>query len=174
LPAGDLHLWDLSLERDTEVAYVARIGRGDVIALNRDGKMGVPVKTGHMPCAMAFDAGRRLLYVANYEDDTVTVIDLAQGRASATIPVGPHPQAIVADPEANLIYVANMHGDSISVIDGAIKKVVATLKAGRHPYGLTVDTQNGVVYAADFDADAVTAVDVRGLRESAMRRAAHL
>jgi YVTN family beta-propeller protein len=169
MPVGDLHLWDLSLEPDTGVTYVARIGRGDVIALDRYGKVGVPVKTGRMPCATALDAVRRLLYVANYEDDTVTVIDLAQGAAIATVPVGPHPQAIAADPQANLIYAANMHGDSISVIDGAQKKVVATLKAGRHPYALTVDTQNGTVYAADFDADAVTAVDVRDLRENAMR-----
>ena len=174
MPVGDLHLWDLSLEPDTEVTYVARIGRGDVIALDRYGKVGVPVKTGRMPCATSLDEVRRLLYVANYEDDTVTVIDLAQGAAIATVPVGPHPQAIAADPQANLIYVANMHGDSISVIDGAQKKVVATLKAGRHPYALTVDTQNGTVYAADFDADAVTAVDVRDLRENAMRPAAHL
>jgi YVTN family beta-propeller protein len=174
LPAGDLHLWDLSLEPDTGVAYVARIGRGDVIVLHRDGSVGLPVKTGRMPCATALDTVRRLLYVANYEDDTVTVINPAQGRAIATIPVGPHPQAIVADPQANLIYVANMHGDSISVIDGAQKKVVATLNAGHHPYALTVDTQNGTVYAADFDADAVTAVDVRDLRENAMRRKVHL
>ena len=58
---------------------------------------------------------------------TVTRLDLATGRATATIAVGLHPTAMVWDEDRHRLYVANGNQDSVSVIDTRTQQVRQTL-----------------------------------------------
>jgi YVTN family beta-propeller protein len=97
----------------------------------------------------------------NYLDASVTVIDAADHRVTATVKVGDHPQAIAVDETANLVYVANTHANTVTVIDGSSHAVVTTLKAGIAPFAIAVDPKLKMLYVANSSGPPFTQIDVR-------------
>src|SRR5579863_9249867 len=63
----------------------ARADRYSVVAT-------IPV--GHDPCALAVNATTNTLYVADYADNAVSVIDGTTNLITKTIPVGTYPFAV--------------------------------------------------------------------------------
>ena len=113
---------------------------------------------GLMQPAFAAPAGKA--YVANFKDNTVSVIDTADGKVVATIPVvqGPHGMAITRD--GRTVYVAGDGSSSLSVIDTATDKVVKTVEVGKTPNGLAL-TPDGKNPASDV---AVVTTEPRDLK----------
>ena len=80
-------------------------------------KVTATVSVGKGPLAVAVNPVTNKIYVANFDGDTVTVIDGAT-NSTATVSVGDHPQAVAVNPETDKIYVVNNRSDSVTVIDG--------------------------------------------------------
>ena len=84
------------------------------------------VPAGNSPVGMAVNSLTNKSYVANSDDNTVTVIDGATNNTT-TVAVGIYPSAVVVNPATNQIYVANSCGNdpscvslgTVTVIDGA-------------------------------------------------------
>jgi YVTN family beta-propeller protein len=105
-------------------------------------------------------------YVANYGDNSVTVIDTEMDRAIATVPAGNRPQAIAFDAARNLVLVANTHDDIVTVMDGSTYIVLEKVPAGKHPYALAVDSDSDSLYVADLEGDRpFTIVPLPGIRK---------
>ena len=149
LPMGATHPWAFARNPVTSILYVTRIGNADVVAYNEQSHTSSIIKTGNYPCAIAINSRTNRVYVLNYADETVTVIDGAANRVLATLPVGNHPQAIAVDEDANQAYVANVHGNTLTVIDGSKNLVSEALPAGKNPYGLVVAGKSGAVVTAN-------------------------
>jgi uncharacterized repeat protein (TIGR01451 family) len=80
---------------------------------------------GANPVAVAVNPVTNKVYVANADDDTVSVIDLASHH-DKTIAVGDYPRWIAINVESNTIYVSNLVGANTTIIDGATDTVIAT------------------------------------------------
>lgn len=106
------------------------------------------------------------IYVGNFGDSTVSVIDSASSKVVATVPVatGPHGMAITAD--GGTVFVTSDGSSSMSVIDTASDKVVKTVDVGKTPNGLALTpdgkqllvTINGEDRVAFLDAASQTQV----------------
>ena len=48
-----------------------------------------------------------IVYVANYDDDTVSVIDGKTNSVTSNIKVGTSPSAVSVNPSTNIVYVTN-------------------------------------------------------------------
>lgn len=154
------HLWGLSVNAATGAVYVTRTGKAELIEIKSGQITSVPV--GATPCAVAVNPQTNSVYVANYADSTVSVIDGTTHTAMATIPVGLHPQALAIDSAANLVYVANTHGNSVSVIDGAKQTVIATLPAGENPFAIAAIPNRRRAVVANLNGPSYTIIDVAG------------
>lgn len=75
------------------------------------------------------------VYVANFEDDTVSVISTATNTVTHTISVGNTPRGITAS--NGKIYVENYQAGTVSVINPATHAVTATVAVGNTPAGFT-------------------------------------
>jgi YVTN family beta-propeller protein len=128
----------------------------DIVALVEKTHAVSTIPVGRIPCALAINPVTRRLYVVNYGDETLSILDLQTRTTIATLPVGPHPQGLAVDSKSNRIYVANVHGNSVTVIDGARNGVVGVRTAGNHPYAIAIDQGSGRVYAANYGAPWVT------------------
>lgn len=53
---------------------------------------------GKSPYSVAVDPGSRTVYVANYDDGTVSVMDASTRTVTATVPVGKTPEGVAVDP----------------------------------------------------------------------------
>ena len=77
-----------------------------------------PLTVETSPWAIAVNPVTNTIYVANYDDDDVSVIDGSTNTVGHDISVGNNPDAILVDPVNNLIYVANYSSNSVTVING--------------------------------------------------------
>jgi YVTN family beta-propeller protein len=71
-----------------------------------------------MSAYISVDPVRNIVFVANYESDTISVIDGATGTTT-NVPVGKKPGPIAVNPITNRIYVLNEASDSVTVLDAA-------------------------------------------------------
>jgi len=67
------------------------------------------------------------VYVANYGDNSVSVISTATNNVTATVPVGTHPHGLAVSPDGAYVYVANYGNNSVSVISTATNTVTRTI-----------------------------------------------
>jgi YVTN family beta-propeller protein len=74
------------------------------------------------------------VYVANFLDTTVSVIDTATNTVvGSPITVGAAPVGVAVTPDGSKVYVANVASDTVSVIDTASNTVTATIPVGNRP-----------------------------------------
>lgn len=78
------------------------------------------------------------LWVTDFGDGAVQVLQTATGRILANISVGKEPVGISFDAYSDLMYVANYGSGTVSVLDTIHRQVVATipLGIGTTPYGV--------------------------------------
>lgn len=99
------------------------------------------------------------VYVGNFKDNTVSVIDTAAGKVVATVPVaaGPHGMAITQD--GRTVYVSGDGSSSLDVIDTATDKVVKTINVGKAPNGVALTPDNRLLLVAVYGEDRIAFVD---------------
>ena len=98
-------------------------------------------------------------YVANFKDNTVSVIDTDARNVIATVPVsaGPHGMAITDD--GRTVYVSGDGSSSLNVIDTATDKVVKTIDVGKAPNGIALTPDNRLLLVAVYDDNRVAFID---------------
>ena len=84
------------------------------------GASGSPIAVGNNPVGVAVDPSTNTVYVANAGDDTVSVINGATDKVTATVTVGYGSSGVAVNPLTNTVYVANSSADSIQLIIGTI------------------------------------------------------
>jgi YVTN family beta-propeller protein len=115
----------------------------DLQALTVTGRAAV----GQRPYAVAQTYDSSALYVANFDDGTVTI--LRTNELAKTVATGPGPISVLATPDRRHMLVANLFSNTISVFDATTDVVVQTLTIPGGPAHLTAspDGQRIVVTA---------------------------
>ena len=75
------------------------------------------VPVGKHPNGVAVDPGTHTVYVTNFDDNTVSVIDASTRTVTATVPVGKKPGGVAVDPGTHTVYVTNFDDNTVSVIE---------------------------------------------------------
>ncbi len=136
--------------------YVSATRANELFVLDKESLAIISrVATGAAPYAVVCDPGRRLVYVGNAGEATITVVDGAIGQARDTIALsdlGP-PHGLALDPQRNLLYLTYAYGRyrAVAAVDAATGSVVARLPGSRSrplwgAYGIGVDPLRGWVY----------------------------
>jgi serine/threonine protein kinase, bacterial len=73
------------------------------------------IKVGHVPGAVAVDAGIATAYVAE-SSNAVAIINLKANKVTSAVKVGDSPAAIAVDSRTHVAYVSNSASNSVSVI----------------------------------------------------------
>ena len=82
------------------------------------------ITVGRFPCQLIVNSAKTRLFVANGNEDTVSVIETASDKVVETIPVKPdaalpfgsQPNALALSPDQKTLYVANATNNAVSVI----------------------------------------------------------
>jgi len=170
---------------------------------------GVQIRVGNAPHSIVIDRTGRSAYISNEggraataadfqiysagteivadpvvgsaTTGTVSVVDLASMKVTATIATGLHPTGMAW--YGGHLLVANTYSDSISVIDTATNQVVRTIDLGlpirvpgarQRAYGagpnsIAVDANKGVAYVALYNANAIGVVDLSDEEDDSIR-----
>ncbi len=97
-------------------------------------------------------------YVANTNNNTVSVVNISSDHVVATIPVGVSPWAVALAPDGSKLFVSNTGSPaSISVINTADNRVVATIPLEGPCYSLSISPDGQQLFAPNYN-DGVIAV----------------
>jgi YVTN family beta-propeller protein len=154
------HLWGMGVNELTGEIFVTGAGSADILDIDPNLSQVKRISVGVIPCALAVNAKNNTIYVVNYADSTVTVVDTEKGHVVTTIRVGKGPQAIAVDPRVNRVYVANTHENSVTVIDDQRNIAIGTIPAGKNPFAITVSSNPRVIYVANLGEPSFTAVKI--------------
>ncbi len=113
------------------------------------------IPVGSQPQNIAVDTATHTVYVANKQDDTVSVIN--QGAVTATVNVGRQPSGLAVDPSTHNVYVANNWGNSITVINGTT--VTDTIAVGISPTAVALDPETHTVYVTNSQSNTLSVID---------------
>ena len=133
---GQLHVLDGAT--NTEIATLTTGSPGF------SGRMAVYETASHL----AVNEATGQVFVANFNDDTVTVVDGASNTIVATISVGDGPAFIAVNKLTNRVYVGNENNKTISFIDGRTLMVVSTLAVPLRPGLLVADETTSRIYSS--------------------------
>jgi YVTN family beta-propeller protein len=92
---------------------------------------------------MAISRDTRLLYVSNRLAGTISVIDFASRKVTATWRVGGSPDMLQVSTDGSQLWTGNRYSSTVVVIDTGTGKVIALIPVGRQPHGLTYFPQPG-------------------------------
>jgi gliding motility-associated-like protein len=134
---------------------LAANGIGNIAAFNA-------VNTGNTPITATITVTpvpSGLVFVANSNDRTVSVISTLTNELVATIPVGTKPEGVSVSPDGSRVYVTNRGSNDISVINTTSNTVIKTIPVGTNPLGVVVSPDGSMVYVANQGSNTVTVIN---------------
>ncbi|MGO8960934.1 MAG: YncE family protein [Streptosporangiaceae bacterium] len=177
----------LALDQATSTLYVANGNDTSVSVINTAtcnakktsgcGQTPATMQAGSGPSAIAVDPATRTVYVANFNDNTVSVVNGATcnaqntsgcGQTPPTTPAGSAPVAIAMDQAVGTVYVANIDDNTLSMINKAACNAKVTsgcgktppvVHVGAEPDGVAVDNITGTIYESNYWDATVSAID---------------
>lgn len=99
-------------------------------------------------------------YVANPNDDTIQVLDLASDTLSPPIDVGDEPVSVAVSPDGSRAYVINRGDGTVSILDTGTDSVVDTVTVGSEPMAIATNTRKNRIYVVDFNDDTLSVLDI--------------
>ena len=123
------------------------------------------VRTGRRPVGIAVDEAAGLVYVANINSGTISVLNADSEQIVATWDTnGMTAWALAIDPAAERLYVTiprNTPADfrGLIVMDSRSGKILSQVKLGSAPQLVVVNATTGHAFISDADDGTVTAVD---------------
>lgn len=98
------------------------------------------------------------IYVSNFGNQSVSIIDGSTNDIFKTIQVGFDPQGIAVDNTSNRIYVVT-YGNDIAIIDGFANEVVSKVKVGEFPERAAFNHNNGLLYVSNTGSNSISIID---------------
>jgi YVTN family beta-propeller protein len=106
------------------VVSAISLAASTAMAQNDSAPDGVPVNTviatvpvGNFPYDLVVSPDGNFVYVANYLDNTVSVINAQTNKVQTTLPAGGTPDALAISADGSKLYVANANVATVTVID---------------------------------------------------------
>ena len=171
--AGSAQPDGLAVSPDGQYLVVALNAADDAVVVNLRTMAQTVVSVGEYPEGVAFDPAGRA-YVSNEYSGTISVIDPATAKVTATIAglggalgdLASHPEGMVADPNRPALYVAVTNRDLIAVVDTSTDTVTHLVSVARPeglgtaPTSVALSPDGGTLYSSDAGEDAVAAISL--------------
>ncbi len=110
--------------------------------------------------ALSINPMTNAIYIANRDQDTVSVVDATSNSLIQEIPVGNRPESVVVNPQTNTVYVANFGSGSISVIDGETNKVSSNIRLIGYPSAFEINPFTDTMYVSNPGLDSIIPIDL--------------
>ena len=142
----------------------------------KDGMGDLSTRCGQRPYDVVL-ARNNLLYVSDWAERVVLVVDPETLRTIGRIPVGEHPNQMVLHPKDDRLFVACASSNCVSVIDtksGTVQETIYTALFPQSPEGSTPDAlaiegDGETLFVANADNNCVCVIDIEAPRRSQVK-----
>jgi len=117
------------------------------------------VTVGHRPLGVAVHPEGKFVYVTNFTDNTVSIIDVLNNHTVInTIPVGLNPYGIAVNATGTFLYVVNSGANTVSAISLG-QAFTTIIPVGVGPIGIAVSPSGANVYVANNLNNTLSVID---------------
>jgi len=117
--------------------------------------------------SLDYNPTTELLYVADYNSNSIHVIDAKTDEIIQTIDVPRHPFTVRADPITNIVIVASLAGNEIAFLEDVtdqssikpIHEVTKTITVSGGPWGLELDPLHHLAYVTNRGCECITVIN---------------
>lgn len=148
-------------EDGTPKAYVSNFDNNSIVVISNTGAEiiedadDLPLDG---PLGLAVTPDGQYLYVANFNTDTVAIIDTETLELANTLSVGDAPWGVAVGADGGYVYVTNSGSDTVSVIDTVSQTVTANYPTGDQPYGVAAARNGNYAYIVNHGDNSITKV----------------
>lgn len=147
----------------TSRALTANFSGASVSSIDLASGKSTAVTVGANPGEVVVSSDGHTAYAANQGSNTVSVIDVAAGRVTATVPVGRVPAGLALTPDGRTLWVANYTDGTVQPVDTGTLKAGAPVTVGSGPENMAITPDGKTLYVADIHDNTVTPVDLTTL-----------
>ncbi len=163
------------LDETRQCLYSLHINAGKLVVTSLiDGSAVKELDLGGRPYDVQFVNQGRLLYVSDWANAQVQVVDVDSLRVISKIKVGVHPNQIVAHPKDDRVFVACASSNGVWVIDSGRGVVTETIYTslfpaspeGSTPDALAISPDGETLFVANADNNCVAVVEIEEVNKS--------
>jgi YVTN family beta-propeller protein len=125
------------------------------------------ITVGNDPRGVAYNEDDDLIYVANYGDDTVSVINGVTYSVTQVIAGVVGANGVAYDSDHRLVYVTNQSIDALTIISATTNTIVETIPVGDQPHGVAYNPTSHKIYVANYGGNSVTIIDANTMTTTA-------
>lgn len=103
---------------------------------------------------------RTAVYVSNYDDSRLSVIDAESFAVTAGIPVGDGPLGVAATADGRLVVTADFQAHALSLVATSLDAVVGVIPLPGAPNDIVITADGARAFVSLTDIDSVAAVDL--------------
>ncbi len=167
----------LCLDEKRGLLYSLNINSGKLIVTTLADGEERAIELGGRPYDLKLDRDGRLLYVSDWAESRVFVVEADTLRVVAKIAVGIHPNQIAVHPTDGRVFVACSSSNGVWVVDGKRGVVTETIYTslfpnspeGSTPDALIVAPDGETLYVANADNNCIAVIDIDEPNESAVK-----
>jgi len=155
----------IDIDEATNRIYVTNgefgtFGNVSIIDGEDNTKIGEDIKVGRSPTNLGINHHTNTIYVANFDDNNVSVINGTNNTRINDIQVGKGPITIAVNSETNTVYVANIMNNTVSVINGTTNtKIEPDIQVGKAPTGIGINYRTNSTYVANQEDGTVSVIN---------------
>ncbi len=115
------------------------------------------------PVDLVLAPDESLLITVNQTSDTVSLVDVAQGKVTAELACGHHPSGVAISADGRRVAVSGTYSGTVELFELSEGRLSAagSIAVGSHPVGLAIAADNRTAYVALEAAAAVAVVDLQ-------------
>ncbi|MET7477707.1 beta-N-acetylglucosaminidase domain-containing protein [Streptomyces sp. NPDC005648] len=146
---------------DTPHALTADFSGASVSSIDLASGRTTEIAVGDNPGEVVASPDGRTAYAANQGSDTVSVIDVARNKVTATVAVGRVPAGLALTPDGRTLWVANYTDGTVQPIDTTDLATGTPITVGSGPENMAITPDGSTLYVANIHDDTVSPVDLR-------------
>jgi YVTN family beta-propeller protein len=160
------------LSKDLKTIFTSNIGSDSVCIIQpgggRNGWNVTAIPVGKGPEGMDLSPDGREVWAANSAEGSVSVIDVAAKRVTASLDVKTkRSNRLKFTPDGKLVLISDDGGGELVFVDAATRKERKRLKVGKGPEGTLIQPDGAKAYVALSGENAVAVVDLKSLEVTA-------
>jgi YVTN family beta-propeller protein len=151
---------EVALDASETRLFVSDLSGSSVFAVNLAGGDVQEGRSGTGPEGVTLSPDGSMLWVANREDGTVSVLDPYTLSLQGTMVSGRAPVRVAFTPDGSRAYVVNAGEGSITVFDPRSRARLGSVPVGLYPLGIAIDMDGTRAYVASTRDDEISVIDL--------------
>jgi len=139
---------------------IRAIDMKDNLSIHILSKIPTGINPSGIAIGMSKDNKTKMIYTANTDSNSISVINGTTNMGKKVILVEPKPIDIDINNNTRKLYVSHSLSNTLSVIDTNTEKVEYTINSSsKNPKGLLVDNKQNLIFVTDTDTNSISVIN---------------